>query len=638
VKALLDGQMLFEMDGKTFSIKKMDKDSILRDLRNWILDDTALRWLDAAFVIGTGVKKNRLEAPLLGSGGNIGNSDFSVRFMQSLIQCVPPGGQRATSDLVKGWLENALFGRPTDGLLGLAVDQFYPGRAGGANMSQTMSAKPIFNPWDYVLMLEGALLLQGATAKRLGTDNRKPAFPFVVENTPVGFGSAGYDESRGEQWLPLWERACSKSEIGSLFAEGRCELGSRAARTGVDFARAVVTLGVDRGITQFVRIQYQKRFGENYLANSLGRFEVSEVHEVRLLPQIDLWLDEFRRTAHREKTPRLNHALRAIDSAILDFCRYRGKSLFQGILIALGRAERELAVTTGKMGQSMCRPFPLAGLTPDWIGAADDGCTEFLLARALSGVHDPERKTGPLRANLEPVDWRESSEKRSANWTRRDRAVVWNANDISDNLAAILARRMQDGQRQGCENPPLASPAVAPLAAIGQFIAGATDDRRIEDLLWALMLVRPTESPQQPEDASQIPVAYALLKLLFLPRPLVFERGDGGRLWVRYARRGESGVRIRAELRVPHLLRAGRLGEACVIAVRRLRASGLAPMPHPQAGRTRDRDWGELDVIGMTHLDPVRVAAALPVPIGDRGVQQLVRLITRPEAIQTEFH
>ena len=78
VKQLLDSQMFFTVCDATYSIKKVDKDAFLSDVRSSFLNDVAVQWLDAAFVIRTGRRKNRSEAPLLGSGGNIGNSDFSA--------------------------------------------------------------------------------------------------------------------------------------------------------------------------------------------------------------------------------------------------------------------------------------------------------------------------------------------------------------------------------------------------------------------------------------------------------------------------------------------------------------------------------------------------------------------------------
>jgi CRISPR-associated protein Csx17 len=625
-----------EVDDKP---KDAEKNRLIRRYRRE-LPDGVVAWMDAAMVVED---RGQSFAPVLGTGGNDGHLDFTRNFMQRLI-ALALHKDSAASDQSRCWLEHSLFGRPTT-LDEASVGQFAPGRVGGPNATQGMEGNPADNPWDFVLMLEGALLLAGAATKRLNAaELGRAAFPFTVRTVAAGFDSPATKDwagSRGELWLPMWTRSATLGEIGQLFGEGRADVSGRPARDGIDFARAVATLGVDRGVAEFTRLGFLKRSGKAYLAAPLGRFEVRERREADLLREIDPWLDRFRRAVRdsggqrrdSEPVPRFASALRAIDSAIFDFCRYGGTRLFQRVLIALGRAERELAVTPGRVGQSKWPPEPFAGLSWKWIKAADDRSLEFAIARALAGIYDPECKIGPLRANLEPVGWK----KRFGAWAEKDRVVAWSAASLPFNLQAVLERRMMDGERQGCEDLPLASHARASLSATAKFIERETDDLRVEDLLWGLVLVeRRSYDPPESDDIHGIPVAYALLKLLFLPRPLVIERRQDGRVSARYAKPAESGIRVRPEPRILRLLGGGRLGEACVIAMRRLRASGLGPMPQAQAGRTRDRDWGELDRMGTAGLDSARVAAALLLPIGDWAVSRLVARVTQPEHIETE--
>lgn len=649
VKKLLDGQMLFSVDGSIRAIGKIDKDKLLGDTRSSLLADEALRWIDAAFVIRAGQKKERTEAPLLGSGGNIGNSDFSVRFIQLLASCIPFEDSEKPTEESRQLLRSSLFGEPVPGLLGEAVDQFDPGRAGGANMHHGISAKPRLNPWDYILMLEGALALQSASSRRLGAATVGSSFPFsTIESTPAGFSSAGRDTTRGEQWLPLWNRACTAPEIQALLAEGRSEIGSKRPRAGVEFARAVASLGVDRGITEFVRIQYQARFGDNYLANTLGRVVPVQREAVALLNEIDSWLDQFRRAcaAGREKDEapkRVLSKLFSIDSKVFEFCRFGGAHLFQEIVIALGHAERELAVTEGQFKKKIVNPIP--PLSHGWIDQSDDGSVEFSVARALASIADPERKVGPLRTNLEPVDWK----KRCKAWAEKDRSVVWNAAGLMVNLASVLQRRAMDGERAGCEGLPIDSRFSAPLAVVASFLDCALDEERIEQLLWGLMLVEQKNGETIGSDIAKrtgqsvpalLPRDYALLKLVFLPRPLVPERVGGSVRW-RLARRLEggrieSGLVVRFEPRILPLLRTGRIGEACRIAAQRLRSSGLPPMPGPVHGVVRDSTWGESSVAATDARRGARLAAALLVPISSPSVNHLVALISHDQSAAAE--
>jgi len=624
---------MIEAEQITKKPKDEEKLRLIRRYRRELPDDVVV-WMDAAMVLkqhGQGF------APLLGTGGNDGRLDFTQNFMQRIV-ALSLHKNGPASDESRMWLKNALFASQTK-LNKASVGQFSPGRAGGPNATQGMEGDSIDNPWDFILMIEGSLLFAGAAVRRFGVvESTRAAFPFTVRAVAAGFDSAASKdeaESRGELWLPLWSRPTNKDELCHLFGEGRAEVSGRPARDAADFARAVAGLGVDRGVCSFSRMAFLKRSGKAFLSTALGRFDVRERAEADHLREIDTWLESFQRAAGDKNAPaRFIAALRSIDSAIFDFCRYGGKPLFQRILVALGRAERELALTEGKVGNSKIKPKPLVGLSQDWIDAANDDSPEFGIALALSQLYDPAHKIGPLRANLESVDWN----KRCRAWAEKDRAVVWNFADLAANLTNVLQRRMMDGQRFGCEHLPMASRFTVSLDSIAAFIESELDDQRIEDLIWGLMLIdsyRANHPRQSAIGASDIPLPrdYALLKLLFLPRPIVADR-KGDRIIWRLAREGESGITIRPEPRILPLLRAGRVGEACRIATQRLRISGLQPMPGPlPTGVIRDADWTEL------FRDPSRaqrLAAALLIPIASEAVNQLVKLVCHDRSTVAE--
>lgn len=599
--------------------------------------DASLRWLDCCITIGL---DGFTTAPVLGSGGVDGRLDFGNNF---LVNCRAVLANPASA---RPRLGHALFGEPV-GLVESSIGQFSPGQVGAPNSTQGFEGVSLINPWDFILMMEGSLVLAGAAVRRFGVANStKAAFPFTVRAVAAGFDSlASKDEteSRGELWLPLWTRRTTTAELRQLFGEGRAEISGRTAQDGADFARAVASLGVDRGITGFSRLGFLKRSGKAFLATPLGRLEVVERTHVDLLREVDSWLASFRRAAgDKNAPPRFGSALRRIDSAIFDFCKYGGAAFFQTILIALGRAERELA--GAERFREDKRLKPLAGLSADWIAparASDKG--EFDIALALAGVrHEPDHagdrpKIGPIRVNLEPVTlWYDKQEgKQKAYWAEKERCVVWNAADLATNLANVLQRRMMDATRAGCGRLPLASRTTAALDTIAAFIAGQLDDQRIERLIWGLMLVE--SAPYQPrfgaapndhlDDAhprAVLPRDYALLKLLFLPRPLVPKRAGDDVSW-RLARDGESGIGIRPEPRILPLLRAGRVGEACRIAARRLRISGVPPMPRPlPSGLVRDGNWSEC---AGDHRRAQRLAAALLIPVSSESVNDLVQLV-----------
>jgi CRISPR-associated protein Csx17 len=647
---VLNTMLLFRSGEATFSIGKAAKDEFVSDLRGKVLTDDGLLWLDAALAMRTGQKKNRVESPTLGSGGNIGNSDFSARFAQLLPEVMRLRTGEPIPDGSAALLNAALFGAPAPSLQKMSIDQFDPGKAGGANGTQGMEAAPTLNPWDYVLMMEGALALAGNTSRRLGAGRAAASFPFVVESSAAGHGSVGNDTTRGEAWLPLWSAPAMFGEVKFLLSEGRAEVGRVRARSGLTFAQAVAGLGVDRGIQSFVRYEFQERLGQSYIATPVGRFEVPQAPLVgiELVRALNDWLDFFRyacRTkkegAKTEPPPRFPSAQRRIESAIFDFCKYGGAGRLANILAALGNAERELAVGDMKPENRRTRR-PLGGLAAGWLTAAmsprspndDDDTREFRLARGLAFLHPGAKNTGPVRQYLEPVEY--NPKFRSWAWGERGGHVVWSGGDLARNLGAVLIRRLMDAEKHGEPVPPLGSLFPVPLVDIAAFLNGAVDDTKLEDLLWGLSLVECDTGSEPHRADTALPRAYALLKLTLLPGKLEwFPRpNDAPGLRLNRPRANElvPGVAVKPEPAILAKLRAGDVQGACDVAARRLRSSGFSPIGGFLAdGSLRVIDWSS------TTVSPERLLAALLLPIPESTVNQLADLVLRRPSAETLF-
>ncbi len=110
--------------------------------------------------------------------------------------------------------------------------------------------------------------------------------------------SAGRDEDRGELGAPLWTRPAHLAEVRALFAEGRAEIGRARASDALEFAEAASCLGVDRGVTGFVRYGLLKRRGKSFIAMTAGHVSVEERRGSDVLRTIDRPLGSFDR-AHR---------------------------------------------------------------------------------------------------------------------------------------------------------------------------------------------------------------------------------------------------------------------------------------------------------------------------------------------------
>ena len=592
---------------------KKEKELLRRRFRG-LLPEESLAWLDAAFME---TEERQLFAPLLGTGGNDGRLDFSQNYMQRVCDILLAKDQSQN----EARLCLALFGSGECHLVASAIGQFDPGGVGGPNAVPGFEADSLVNPWDFVLMIEGTLLLTGSTARRLGGVGRTGAsFPFTVSPSAAGWGTLATGEPRGaraEIWVPLWQRPSSLSEVAYLHSEGRAQVGSRPARDGVDFARAVAGLGVDRGVAAFQRYGLLQRSGLNYLAAPLGRMPVRGQEAVHLLDEVDPWLGRLRRAASSEKVPtRYQRALRRVEEAIFAYCQYGGRRHLQSVLATLGAAERELAVGQGLKDQVP----PLYHLSPRWLRACDDGSPELRIAAALASISGGP---GPIRAQLEPV----VVEGSRCQWSASRLGVVWGGGDLVRNLAAILGRRQVEarrGSRQGegaegrgasIPNPELRGRVAATLGDVDCFLAGRVDDGRLADLLWALSTLRwhrysIEDAPEPgPRAAPALPRAYALLKLLYLTTPLRSPEGEA--------------VGVRPEPSVLPCLRAGDLEGAVRLAHRRLRASGLAPRGGFGTEGRRPPDFV------CSPLVQSRLAAALLIPVWQTDT--LADLVLKPQ-------
>ncbi len=568
------------------------KGHLLQACRN-TLPEAAIAWLDAAYVLSNDGAKY---PPLLGTGGNDGRLEFTNNFMQRLTEVFDMSTGAPSPDS-RSWLRQSLFAAALPvARIKAPIGQFFPAAAGGANATSGFNSDSAANPWDFTFMIEGALVFAAAAVKRLESiDDGRLAYPFCVRQAGIGYASASPSDesaSRAEMWMPLWERPATYAEISALFSEGRAQVGSRSARNGVDFIRAVVTLGVDRGITAFQRFGFQVRNGLAYFAIPLERVVVRPNTRVNLLIEIDRWLDQLRRFSG-DGPASVSRALRGIETAIDALCRHDDPPHFRVLLAALGRAERTLARsfrwTTEKRLQ------PLKELTFAWYkNASDTPATdrELRLAAALAAAQG-----GGLRSHLEPVDGR-------GFWKWTDvpsNDVCWNDGGLERVLLDILTRRLSTPATAPLLHPCHAT-FFANLDDIEAFIRNELDNDLIADLWWALSALDWREFPRADRNfADARPSAlYSLLRLCF-PQP--------GEL-----RRGATEVPP-----IPAILakaRAGHSREASTLAVRRLRSSGFRP---------------RLDSIDFGADVTTRTAAALIFPLHPDDFSSLQVSILRQE-------
>ncbi len=520
------------------------------------MPDDALAWVDT--VVALTADGDTAYNPLLGNGGNEGRLDFSNNFMQRLAELLLQGS-RDTASL----LGSSLFGRLSTGMERAPFGQFDPGRAGGPNQGPGIEHGAAINPWDFVLSLEGTLMLASSVSRRAAQGARgMAALPFTVRFRGVGFTSAETSEKgKAEIWLPLWSWPAGQAEIRHLFGEGRASVGRRIARDGLDFVRALSTLGVDRGLDSFVRYTILERRGTNYVALPAGHHQVRHRPRARLLDELDPALGQLDRLLSRFPTvpASLARARRQMDEAIYRVAIRPEPARFRKLLRCIGRLEQALARRDPQREPSLSSP--LGGLSAEWILACDPGNLQVRLAASLASLRGGAAgAVGPIRSNLSGVDPAKPWSYGSGHAQR-----AWFGNNLPECLSSVLVRRMMDASRSSAQCAPLGGFWPVSPADVAEFLHAGTGDDRIRDLLWGFTWIR-----HWPRDPGQLPSIRPQGPRLPVPREWALLRLA---LWHRQL----PDLHLRLEPRIADLLRAGHVDRACALALLRLRVAGANP-------------------------------------------------------------
>lgn len=581
--------------------RSADRQKIFRYARA-VLPDASMLWLDAVYSINRAGKA--LYSPLLGTGGNDSRLDLSKNFIDNVALLFLNGKAVDTYRL----LEQALYGSTVPGFVDGKIGMFDPGRAGGFNQGSEIETKDFkINPWDFVLMIEGTLILASSMACRnlIKTKDEFTA-PFTVDFSPVGFASNDYKEGGREIWMPLWENWASFSELKHIFGEGRSTLGRKSAQRGTDFCIALGSFGVDRGITAFERFVFiENRRGDCQVAVPAGLMQVKYRPGVELLEELDPLLSQtdgfikiLKGRNHWDRVPaRLLEARRQIDQAILNCARQPGPQRFQALLRALGRLERFFAFRDRSQTPKLHKP--LFGLSPRWISASDDGRVEIRLAAALASIC-PSAEIGSFRSCLTPVD-----SSVSWKWSAAPKQKMWLGSNLPERLSAVFAGRLVDAEKWSLKFPPFKALLSIRSHDVMPFLFGYCDDELLEELLWGLTLTDYRKDLGEVWDRWKHQVHWQPLSRTW------------GLLKILYSPHGIRKTAIKLEPRIPSLLLAGRVREACQVAIRRLSIEGLDPF---------EVDYQE-------DLDPTRLLASLMIPVRDGNILENMVLNYQDEMI-----
>jgi CRISPR-associated protein Csx17 len=648
-EALLAGKAI--TDGLLESPKKEAKAALIRRCRDTWRGPLAA-WLNAVLVLNA--EGEPAYPALLGTGGNDGRLDFTNNYMRrlsGLFDLRAPEAPAAPQASLH--LESALFAAPTAGLESAAVGFFLPGGAGGSNQGAGFFAKELaINPWDFVLMLEGALLFRAALARRADAQGLPQASaPFALRPSAVGYGSAAdADESaRGEQWMPLWSAPTTYAEIAALFAEGRAQLAGRPATRPLDFARALARLGVARGIESFERFGYIERNGQANLAVPLGRWVVEPRPHQDLLDVIAPWVDNLRRAARDKNAPRsLQGVARACEEAMLACCRHSSALYWQALLLSLAEAEAALLHSPRFAKDRGLQPLPRLPL--HFIDAASTAldphspaARELRLALSLASLHGPGPDLqDPIRRYWLPLDPKASYDYprflTNANALEAPPELVASGSDLLLKTIPLVLRRRALGRhnfpkdRHTLRLAPAADWAYARPDDLAAFLRGELNDDRILKFARAFMALdwrevahqpTPTLIATSPSAPTPLPGLYGLLRLAV---PFADIKAGRVSLYDPHTKRREPievpPISVKLDAAVLERLLADDLAGAFRVASDRLKIAGLRP---------------RLLVAAAPHGEFVRrLTAALIFPLRDHDLRALALRLTKPEANEPE--
>lgn len=559
-------------------------------------------WLAAAVVLDEGGKP--VWPALLGTGGNDGNLDFTNNFMQqlgSLFDMSETGGTSMTK--AKSLLRDALWSEPAFQLANAAIGQYQPGSAGGANSTTGFGGGNLVNSWDFVLMLEGAVLFTSRATRRLDPNAfSRASAPFAVRPHAAGFATPGTEKAqRGEQWMPLWPQPSTRSELATMLGEARVQLGRQLANRPIDMALAISRLGVARGVEAFVRYGYLERNGQSTLAVPLGRVHVRHRPRAYLIDDLAGWMDRLQRRSRDRNAPaRLVHAERRLADAVFSAltCDHTPER-WQDILLAAAAIESLQAAGTG------IEAGPIPALQPGWVSAVAENTAEFRLAVALgsaaAGYSREGRPIDPVRHHALPLEPGARRFKTAEKKLVGDSRVVLSGRDPLHDLTAIIERRLIEAMQKGQRRSRLVAAAGcgARLDDLSRFLRGDVDFDRLIMLARALMAIkwdqwshddlpRTAASDETPDEC------WLALRLCCLPWPLTGERD------------------IPADERIVRLLSSSNVVRAIEIARQRLQTSGIhSPVYAGTTDAFSARRWAAGLVFPIQHRTALHAAAIL---------------------------
>lgn len=429
--------------------------------------DRFVEWLDASILVSSEGKL--FFPPLMGTGGNEGNLDYAKLFITCIWELMVSKKREAKKTL--SLLRNSLLGTFTNDLEEHPFGKFDPSRAGGANQGNGVKTKNFkINTWDFVFLMEGALLWSNDIGRRENYGKGTVLSPFTVRPSYVGFNAPININPKNEKeiWVPIWSNNASLCEIKKFLVEGRVDIFGEPPRNGLEFAEAINSLGVDRGIVGFNRYPILIRRGEASIAVDAGYFNVKENKCVSLLNDVAKYIN-YLKGLNRIDTTSDSKVIAAIQRRLerdeLELTLKGSRESVMKLMRDIGNSYEEIVSRLDEKTIGYFDP----SYNEEWIEKAWDDSVEFFLALSIAtirapGIHISEMICDVLRRKGKP-------------------GIEHKIKDLLLDIAKKnFSVRGSKGRIYGSIN--------VPLGYVTEYLNGNFDWRKFKELLLALILIK----------------------------------------------------------------------------------------------------------------------------------------------------
>lgn len=510
-----------------------------------------------------------------------------------------------------------------------------------------------FCPLDYLLAVEGALAMRGATSKTLSARSRsRAAFPFVFEGTETMTDEQGKSLRLATSfWLPVWTRPTTFCELQSYILDCQARLPTKDCRFSSDFARAVRAQGVDAGFFAFQEFQFKLK-GANVPWTTTGRFvSCSNTATANVLNELLAPIDssgflnqfEFNRERRADLHPLRAPILEAIEEAAAEPDTSKILNILCGLVALNTKLARSKNLREKVSGgrANFVPPLPCG----DWLAVLTnlEGDPEFEIARALASIRGHEKQPDGKYSEVEPFQGSLVPLRMTRDgWYLPDppsAQAVWTGINLASDLAAVLARRVLDSAKDF--RPAIVGNCTVELPTVLRFLRGELNDRRIALLTEALSLIdwrfqprrrhSATEEATADEQCDPAPVAYAAARSLL-------EVACESKTAVDHQAADRSPPRAAVQRMVALLSRQEPSAAALATAeaLRRLAIVGV-PNPYGEKSRREKPRLAGRDVIQINDLLEIdfdlahRLPAVVLIPLDWRDRWKLFRAVTLPQ-------